>query len=280
MIGKLESIDRVIARIVRDLGLGFDEIPYQDFVEWIADALEHIGSYYQFKEKECTIIIEDYEGVLPCDYYKTIRIKAGHAITPPTDGGFYGGTLAYALQKAGVDWSLIPAYEKFHIVDVAGLSKMYDEDHADNLGFNKNLIGNVKDDKFTDMDYNINLNKVTAAFRYGLLSIQYLALPVDDRGFPLVPDDVSYRDAMFWKVAMQLCMRNPTLLPNPQMQRLDYCTMQWQGYCRQARANANMPDLDMMIRLKNNWLRLVNNPDFDLGNFSQLGKPDTIKLDK
>ena len=281
MIYKLDSIDRVIARIVKDLGLGVDEIPYQDFVEWIADGLEHIGSYYQFQEKECNIIIENYEGMLPCDFYKSIRLLNKWEIPTPSSGGFYGGSLALALQKLGIDWSKIPAYDQFHIIDVAGLSSNEAANNGiSNLSFNNNLIGNSQANKFTDVDYNINFNKVTTSFQYGILSLQYLAMPVDERGFPMVPDDVSFRDALFWKVAMQLCMRNPTLLANPTLQKFDYCQAMWYRYCGQARANANMPDLEGMIRIKNNWLRMVNNPDFDLQLFGPLGKQDTIKLDK
>ena len=80
MIYKLETIDRVINKIIRDLGLGQDEIPYYDFIEWIADALEHIGSYYQFTEKECNLIVSDYTAMLPCDFYKMIKMKQSHDI--------------------------------------------------------------------------------------------------------------------------------------------------------------------------------------------------------
>jgi len=282
MIHKLDTIDRIIDKLIRDLDLGQDAIPYNDFIEWIADALQHIGAYYQFIEKECVIVIEDYEGMLPCDFYKEIRLREACSMAPAGPGGFYGGTLTQTLVNAGLDFESVPAYERFHILAVPGITKIennFIDETINRLQVNKNLIGDVNANKFTNKDININLNKVTASFRYGLLQLQYLAFPVDERGFPLVPDDVSYRDAMFWKCAYHISMRNPALLKNPRMQDMEYCRQMWNKYCVQARATANMPDLKMLERLKNNWLRLHNVVDFDKDYYRQLGKAQRINLD-
>ena len=64
MIYNMEKIDVVIAKVVSDLGLGQDDIPYADFVEWMASALQHIGAYPQYQQKECVIPIENHEGLL------------------------------------------------------------------------------------------------------------------------------------------------------------------------------------------------------------------------
>lgn len=279
MIYNVERIDRVIDKIRRDLGLGEDEIPYIDFIEWIADALQHIGAYYQFQEKECTILIDNFEGALPCDFYKPIRMLQGCDIQPG-EGGFYGGTLQSYLASIGVDFDNLPAYFKYHTLAVQGLSKPANNTVVgDGLQFNKNLIGNPTSNKFTTRDYNLNFNKLTTAFRYGVIHLQYLAFPVDEKGWPLVPDDVSYRDALFWKVAYHLCIRNPANFKNPRMQDLEYCRQQWLKYCNQARASANMPDLAMYERLKNNWLRLHNQVDFDKNLYRENGKPQYNNLD-
>lgn len=265
MIHNLNSIDRVINKVITDLGLGQTEVPYQSFIEWIADALEHIGSYYQFEEKECNILIEEYTGMLPCDFHKPIRFKAGCSIEP-TSSGFYGGSIQALLSECGVEWKNLPAYERFHILPVQGIQRSdlpIPHQIADVLCRNNNLIGNIKANKHTDMDYNINFNKITAAFKTGVIQLQYLAMPVDDKGFPLVPDDVSFRDALFWKCAMHVCMLNPLLLKNPQLRNYEACEMRWLKYCGQARASANMPDLETIERLKNNWLRLFDYNDLD-----------------
>jgi hypothetical protein len=283
MIYNLDTLDRVINKVIRDLGLGHDEIPYQDFVEWAADALEHIGAYYQLEEKPCSILIEDYQGMLPCDFYKPVRMIAGCSVHPGS-GGFYGGSLISALNEAGVDYESLPAYERFKLISVPGLEKPANsaigaQEITNRLQLNKNLIGDPTVNSFTDMDYNINFNKITTSFSHGVIDLQYLAFATDDRGYPLVPDDVNYRDALFWKIVYHIAMRNPRCLQNPQLQNVEYCRQMWGKYCVQARAAANMPNLDMMIRMKNNWLRLHNVTDMDQEYFRDNGKQQRLNLD-
>lgn len=282
MIYGLEKLDRVINKIIRDLGLGQEDIPFADFVEWIADALEHIGAYYQLQEKSCIVKIENHEGLLPCDFYKMIRLSQGCQFEQATDGGFYAGSLVEVLAKAGVDFEKMPAYERYVIVGTKGLQRTDINDITQLTGvlnFNKNLIGNPKITSFTKSDINISGNRVMTAFPCGFLQLQYLAMPVDERGWPLVPDNVSFRDAMFWKCAYQLSMRSPDKMPNPRMKDLEYCKQKWNFYCVQARAEANMPDLAMLERFANQWMRLLNVTDLYTDGYRSLGKPSNLTLE-
>ena len=156
------------------------------------------------------------------------------------------------MNKAGVDYESLPAYERFSVIPVAGLS-------TPNKG--SSLVDTVTG--------RLNFNK----------NLQYLAIPTDDRGYPLVPDDVSFRDALFWKCAYHIAMLNPTLIPNPTMRDLQYCESRWLKYCAQARASANMPDLAMLERLKNNFVRLHNNVDYQETGYAQNGKKQFLNLD-
>jgi len=283
MIYNLTTVDTVINKIIRDLGLGQEEIPHLDFIEWIAEALSHIGSYNQFVEKEAHIVIENYEGLLPCDLWQVIRLKRGLEIKPDGSGGYYGGSLQGLLANIGVEWESIPAYERFNIVNTAGLSRIDASTNpldaiSNRLQYNGNLIGNPVSNSHTGLDFNINFNRVTTSFHTGVIELQYMAMPVDDRGWPLVPDDPSFSDAMFWKCAMQLSMRSPDLLKNRQLQDYAYCRSKWNFYCVQARANATMPDMAGMERLKNQYLNLYNRLDRDLGDYQSLGKPQILNL--
>lgn len=280
MIYQMETIDRVINKIITDLGLGQKDIPYTDFIEWIADALHHIGSYYQMTEKECYILIENYQGLLPCDLYKVVRMLQGCSFVAGS-GGFWGGSIVKTLEEIGVKFEELPAYQRFTLLSGPGHVRTDNliDGISGRMNHNKNLIGNVQANKFTNSDYNINHNRITTSFETGVIQLQYLAFPVDDRGWPLVPDDVSFRDALFWKVAYHLSMRDPELFNNPRMKDMEYCRQMWNKYCVQARAAANMPDLAMYERLKNNWLRLYNKPNFDSSLYRENGQQQKLDLD-
>ena len=154
----LVSSKTVILKIVRDLGLGSTEIPWQDLVEWIGEGLQHIGAFAQFEERTADLEVDGYRAKLPCDFY---------AARP-------NNNIAYRLQ-------------------------------GDNL-----LVG----------------------FPLGVITgFTYLAFPVDEEGFPLVPDNISYATALFWKCAMQLSIRGELV-----NKTLTYpiCKDRWSWYCKQA----------------------------------------------
>lgn len=212
MISKFTTVDEIIAKIIRDLGLSMtnEDVPYQDYVSWIGEGLLHIGSYYQFKEKIEIIDIEDYTGKLPCDFYKTISLN----------GGYY---------CADFDKNLI-----HNDCDTSEDFKKYDISPSYN-------------------SYNINMDTITIGYRRGKIYLRYLAIPVDDKGFPLVPDDISFFDAMFWKVAYHLSLRGYEF-KNTQLRDVNFTKRKWDFYCIQARANANMPDAAGMERIAQRFL--------------------------
>ncbi len=74
MIQKTISINAVIRKVIKDLGIDDKEVFIDDFIEWIGEGLQYIGSYYQYIEKETTIDIIDYKGELPCDLVTLLRI--------------------------------------------------------------------------------------------------------------------------------------------------------------------------------------------------------------
>jgi len=278
MIYKVESIYVTIEKIVRDLGLGANEIPVDDFIEWIRDGVEDIGAYSQLTEKSCNLAVIDHKAVLPCDCYKVHSfIKALSVDT--VDGSFYGGTYQQALADAGQDWAAMPAYEKFYTL-VAGITRI---DNYNDVGRNSALQRNEDmfsiSDSYGASDYHVNHDVVTTAFPNGAIYLRYLAFPVDEDGLPMVPDNVSYRRALFWKCAYHLSLRSPESMPNQRMRDMEYCEQKWQHNCTQARAEANMGDMEQNIKIKNRRNNLFGGGNEDVNGFRNLGKLVTNNLD-
>jgi hypothetical protein len=206
MIPNSISIKEVISKIVRDLGQT-DQVPYQDYVEWIAEALQFIGGYEQYEVKTKTISIEDYTGTLPCDHYK-------------------------------------PTYNK----------------------------------QYTDgLEYRLELGKIICNVRCCDIEYEYLAIPTDCDGYPKVPDDISYTTACRWYVMSMLALRGE--LNNKEF-NYEYCRRQWDKYCGQARAQANMPSVDAMQRMTNQRFKLVPDMNQYYKLFRDLGKQELLDREK
>ena len=107
--------------------------------------------------------------------------------------------------------------------------------------------------------YIIDCDYIKTSFQSGQICLSYTAFPIDDECYPLVPQDVSFKEAMFWYIYKKLLLTNPKMNNNG----IDYSLAegQWKYYCTQARNAANYPDIDRMESFMNQWVRLI--PDIN-----------------
>lgn len=280
MIYKNISIKTVIAKVIRDLGIDNQSIPYHDYIEWIADALKHIGSYYQFEEIENVIEISNYTGVLPCDFYKLVRLRIGcNKSINSTNVNHDDNTYTRIIANSGGDFSKLTPKEQAIIANPASPQlTTYHKNTTSEVRLNKHLFGNIYNNYQTCNDYNIQGNVINVGFESGYVTIQYLRIPTDDEGFPLIPDDVSYSEAFFWYIAYHISMRNPQLIPNPIMKDIRYCKQQWDRYCKQARASANMPDIHQFETFKDNIHRALRDVSASLTDYTDISNKQQLNL--
>lgn len=201
---KQVSIKVALRKISSDLGYtkaNASEFPWQDSIEWIGEALGQIGAYTQYNAKEITLTVKDYKSKLPCDFVHLKRIVNAEYNAP------------------------VGALDNFNN------SLLTNNVDTDDEQANR-LLGSSD----TDFDYNIVLDNIITNYKDGVLKIQYLAMPTDDEGFPLIPDNESYKEAFFWKVARMLAIRGQLINKELTYERCDY---EWGWYCGQARAEAN-----------------------------------------
>jgi hypothetical protein len=215
---KQVNIKVAIRKIMSDLGYtksNSNEFPWQDSIEWIGEALGQIGAYTQYNAKEVDLTIKNYQAKLPCDFIHLKRIVNADYNSPQ---GVYDNRNNNLLSN--------------------------NTDSTTKKG--ARLLGNSD----TDFDYNIVLDNIISTVKDGNIRIQYLAMPTDEEGFPLIPDNESYKEAFFWKVARQLAIRGK--LPNERL-TFDVCDAQWNWYCGQARAEANV-----FTHAEMDWIALDN----------------------
>ena len=131
-----------------------------------------------------------------------------------------------------------------------------------------NEVSNAKDSYIIDCDY------IKTSFASGQICLSYTAFPVDEDCFPLVPDDISYKEAMFWYIFKQLLLGGWDKPTN----KIDYnyADQKWMKYCSQARANANFPDIDKMDSFMNQWVRLVPDVNAHSVFFEELGTRENL----
>ena len=287
---KTTSSKTLIRKIFRDLKPDRDNW-IDDAIEWIGEALEHIGSATQLNQKQCVLTVEDHKVLLPTDLYYINQVAINSSVSPAASKELDTLTTKVtelqeaivAAQADGLEYSTtasvlheinsrIVVLENIYFKDSNqmqplqyGASTFHRSMHCDNC-VNENI--NYEDTYIVDNDY------IKTSFQSGKICLSYMAFPTDEDCFPLVPDDISFKEALFWYVYKKILLSNPQFKNNG----IDYsfAEQQWKYYCTQARNAANFPDIDRYESFMNQWVRMIPNMNrHDLG-FEQLNNREDI----
>jgi hypothetical protein len=103
--------------------------------------------------------------------------------------------------------------------------------------------------------YSLNPNYIIAGFESGALTLNYLAFPLDEEGFPMIPDNIYYKQALQWYIIRQMIMggyKHPSF-------NYQFADGKWGHYCVAAQNDAAFPSVDKTQSFLNGWLRLTPN---------------------
>lgn len=248
---KFVSVKEIISKVYRDLNLK-DTTRWSDMIEWCGEALAKIGYYGQFEDKMCGITVTDYRGLLPCDLYQLKPqgiVYNGFPLRRST--GSFGDILKDTSSTTGLD-----SFTEAKIGSMETIStEIYDSDDS----------------------YSLHYPYVYTSFRDGEIGISYWAFPVDIDGYPKVPDNESYKEALYRYVVWKLFypkMLMGEIHPNV------YKDMEWQWcyYCSQAGNEAKMPDITGIENIKNMWVRLIPNINSGLDFYTNQATQESLNL--
>lgn len=123
--------------------------------------------------------------------------------------------------------------------------------------------------------YLVENDYIKTSFDRGVLCLSYKAMPTDADCYPLVPDDISYREGMFWYIYKKMLLGG-TIDVNKNGINYQFADQQWKYYCTQARNAAVFPDIDRMESFMNQWVRLIPNINRHNMSFDDLGEREDI----
>tara|TARA_R100000900_G_scaffold16006_1_gene14065 strand:+ start:7239 stop:8123 length:885 start_codon:yes stop_codon:yes gene_type:complete len=270
---KTISSKAIIRKIFRDLKPE-DDNWIDDAIEWIGEALEHIGSAPQLIQKQCVLTVANHKVLLPTDLYYVNQVAINNSVSPTSSSELDTlTTKVKELKDAIVDAqandleysdtasvlheinSRIVIIENIYFSDgnrlqplQYGASTFHKSMHCTNC-VNENA--NYEDTYIIDDGY------IKTSFESGKICLSYMAFPTDEDCYPLVPDEISFKEAMFWYIYKKILLFNPMFKVNGI--KYDFAEQQWKYYCTQARNAANYPDIDKYESFMNQWVRLIPN---------------------
>jgi hypothetical protein len=273
-IYKTISSKAVIRKIFRDLKPQNDNW-IDDAVEWIGEALEHIGAAPQLCQKQCVLEIKDHKTLMPSDLYYINQVAINNSVSPVSSNELdklidrvkeLKDEIAEA-QAAGLEYSDTASI--LHEINsrIVVLENVYFKN--ENLlqplqygasTFHRSMHCNdcVNENTRYEDTYIVDCDYIKTSFESGKICISYMAFPTDEECYPLVPDDISYMEAMFWYIYKKLLI---SFVAPPETKRnginYTFADQKWKYYCTQARNAANFPDIDKYESFMKKWVRMI-----------------------
>lgn len=298
MVNNYVSVNQVIAKVFADSGIQDGTNRIYDFIEWAGEAIEKIGAQPTLVTKvtgkgdEPLTILKGHHARLPNDLFRLNQIMYGKSAEGPwialhqSSGSFdvFGTNPIYRNIKQDVinnklapESALVMLAQTLYKLTYEEAALLINEDESirSQLSFlldsKTNLTGEKTGSYSDDFVYILKPGFINTKIENGYLMISYQAVPRDADGYPLIPSDQGYLEAVYWYIMMKLYYPMWVRKEIPTEVYYD-AKKNWSFYCKQAYGNAMMPSLDGMESLKNAWLKLV--PDITAHDTAYSGVTD------
>jgi hypothetical protein len=290
------SVKRVIAKVFTDLSLTESDHRISDQIEYAGEALEKIGAFPSFVNKVTgkdglpLLALTNYSVKLPCDFHNLIQVSYATSESGPYypmrygTGNFDSGnpTVTTTTSTVTTDISstsdLVILAMNLYTLDYEHALELINTEPAtrSKLSAILNLTtpampGGVNPmATTTDITYVITPGYIKTNVESGYIMLAYQAIPTDNEGYPLIPEDASFIEAIYWYIVMKLYY--PQWVAGQIRDAVYYdARRSWNYFSKQAYGNALMPNTDSLESIKNSWLRLVPEINEHASGFSTLG---------
>jgi len=252
--GRLVSTKEIVLKTLRDNGYQVQDFTYSDMIEWIGECLDLIGCPYSLRKTLDCITITDHRGLLPCDFHTPIQASA------------YDCETGVQIPMRGATGTFHPLF--FNNPNMVGIVDpnnpiRYDSDGNPVFDFmnydeavSQQIVASMGT-SYRDVTYELNDNYIFTSFKDGAkVLFSYYAYPVDKEGFPMIPDNIKFREAcaafLRYKIDYKAWRRGK--LDNNVFQHSER-ERDW--YIGAATTAGLIPTLDTMETYKNSLSRLV-----------------------
>lgn len=256
MLPKYVSSQEIIRNVIRNNKYSSLEFSWTDGIEWAAEALDLIGAKLSYQPKLAAITIDNFRGELPCDLHNITQVAG---LTP--------GCVQFQMKSStdnfhSVFTNTTCTTSTVNSVDyVAPITTDEDGNPAFNFNsggsftVNKQLVGGTND--CVEATYTVNDNFIFTSFKdTNKVLMAYDAFPIDNDGFPLVPDNIKFKKAVEAYITMRvdfILWRQGDL----DEKIYNYSEKEWLWYVGAAYTAGVSPNVDTMESIKNMTLRLI-----------------------
>jgi hypothetical protein len=235
---KYISVKQIMGRILRNPLM--EGITESDVINYIADVIALIGAPMAYHDKVDTIEVCNYRAELPCDilYIQQTRKRESNGQLRP---------MRYSSD------TFQSAYHEVGSPDFFSKASNY------------------------DFPYSINNGMIYTSFSDGTIEMSYKALPTDEEGFPLIPDNAKFIRAVEEYIKAQW-FRIQWSLGKISKQVYDDAEQQYCWYVGAANTAAQLMSIDQAETFRAAFTRHLSNVTAAKKSFSDFGQQEYIKV--
>ena len=272
------SVDRIFSKLDRDITSTFNE---DYIIEWIGEALEHIGVTNQFEEAVAFIEVKNHQCVVPKYCGQITQIARDTRWSPVTKNkectpkAIIDEIPSVVCKKSTncedekLDYVVLDcqgtpvmeygiAYyrpyfdlkaERLEFANTSYYASRYtpvrkaDGNFFNELTCNEGEV-NQRIHNYSDDKYRVIKGEILRfSFKDGFVAVAFKRQIVDEEtGYPMIPDNVSYTEAIKYYIVLKMCEKEFFKGREGSKGRLDVAQSNWTWYCAQACAVDMMPD--------------------------------------
>lgn len=258
--GKFVSLQTIIEKAYRDSGE--DYIDWEKGIEWTGDLIGLIGVPGGYVNKITDGSIDNYDPLevinfrteLPKDLESLISIRKVNLKEDGTVDSFsemIESTDVFFLDPKDVQTGHPTVTNPvFNTVTID-----QDTDEITPVQLTQEYSKPLYDRKYT---YKLEGNYIFTNFESGYIQMSYKGFAMDAEGFPMIPDDPKYREAVSWNIISHIDYIKWRKNPSPQNASIKNDSEQKRDwYVASARTKYHIPTLDSLESIKNSWLRSI-----------------------
>ena len=310
---KFISVDRVLSKLYRDLGL--EEISETDVVEWVGEALEAIGTTNMYEEAVAFLEIKDHRAELPNWLHAIIQVAKNNEWSPNNKQCACPANVLLDCNQSEMlnieeedcpcrgtnrdavtldcHGNIIEDYELAYYRPYFDLRYEYDLWRSSHYYRNYTPIRLANHTFFNSIvcpeessiyspscvdEYTIQDNEIRTSFKEGFIAISYYKQKIDENtGYPLIPDNYSVITAITMYITMKYMARMWYMGRESYNDKYQKAEQDWHWYCKQASTNSIMPHgLDEHQNLLESRHQLIPKHNRYYGFLGKLGRKDEM----
>jgi hypothetical protein len=257
---RLVSGKEVLARVVRALGYKLPSTYADDILEWIPEGLGMLNITRALDIKstgdpDCVgeLQVKNFCVELPCDFQALLAIEDEFGRRLPEGGDVTDLQGQSSIRHLGSE----VGYRPNTFVVNPYLHQTNDGLPTDEPGAALPFFGqDIEQEQESNRRasyYKIVGNRIQTSFEEGFIKLHYLALPVCEEGYPLIPNNENFKQALEWHVLRRLIASGY----EHRVFTYQYADEQFEKYAGRAMNEVSYPSLDSASRLHRTLVRLI-----------------------